>query len=1090
MPSPEIAVSVPVVQRLGLPTFRMLAPQAQDMRGSQLSIMDNRSKETLPIMLDTSAEDEADLVALSLSDVETAVLTPELPTWHRRVGDECPTFFYRKENARSRKMSPPPPLSLHTTTTRKMIAIQVEPSPLESPGQAIRQIQDQLKKLEDLERASPQNESQRLALLEDLEREMGQQAEHWQEIKYDMTRDSLSTMQTASSLDQPSRRESVASTTHAARESNLRQSIGVEHRASLAASMQQNGSPGFSEASVRNSGSPKLSRWQKRLTEAQMDYMDAQLFRSSSIRRLQLSRAQITSPTPPDSDTTSADEVPSVPDFSEDEVSDEQPYKALTISANLWTLVLKETPAPMGALWTATPMAAPDIHVPLPCLSVRPALRKELAPLQIKSSQLWRKPYNTTIRATSGLWRPLWASAAPPAVPLTRGPSPKTSQKAPHPTTQRPPRRSRRMTLLPDILESPEPLPDRSGTLGIFQFPWGEKSDTASMRSNMYLVMPGTMTSGGPSLGAAAQARSEQLEPTEYTSSFFDHYDDEDGDDSTDSDSDEHSDDGFDDSTLWEIASLLKSDAVPSRGSLLPPSSGSVVGDYMDELASDEEGQNQEQSNIFSLGELREQQRDSKLGSPANLKTALDHDETAPPAGSAAPSPIPEVSRMRRASAEAPRAETSGKQGSAGLWYPPSQADKLFFSTAHGLFKAEPSRPESRGTSENSAGKYFSRRPRPVEQKPLGTLTSTQLWKAKDVVKQRERNWIHGAKAEHQGSSKVAVSHCQRPQASIADWKAALDEAITASYPARKLNRITASSAEWDAALQEAIALSGRRAAPQPVFDSSTRHPVFAARSLIARSEWFHPAATGYTYNVAVVHPVFFGSLAITCPEEAVHPAFSAYAAKKLRRQRSKQQRDRERPSSSRSRSTSRRKEEIRAQIRALEQQQQQQQESAGDDVVYTSSEAPPPLPRSLSLARRDSTQARIEALEEERLFAQRVAQEKHRRRQTTMASSMTAPMPTGAETVQDLQRRLSQQIRESLVFSTPSTPSSTKKTPAPVAISIPPSSASHSKHQLLHPNHNDNDNDNRPYHPRPLYSSTSQPQQKHHRANQNQNLL
>ncbi|KAG7286645.1 hypothetical protein NEMBOFW57_008956 [Staphylotrichum longicolle] len=930
-------------------------------------------------------------------------------------------------------------------TTKKTIAIHVEPSPLESPGQAIREIQAQLKKLDSLEQATPQSASRRIALLEDLEREMGQQAEHWEEIKHDMIRDSLSSMQTTSPAVQDSRHASVASTINMIRDSTLRQSIGSERRASRVARMRGNVNPKVPEASVRNSGSPQLSKWQKRLTEAQMDYMDAQLLRTSNVNFLQLSRAQLASPTPPDSDD-SEDEVPSLPKL--EEVKVEKLPEIDRKCPSLWVPKSTVSAVPKGLLWTPVLKPVLEAEPALPGLSVRPAQRKEAAPLQIESSQLWRKPYNTANRSMSGLWRPLWASAAPPAEPVVRA-SPKTastSQKPPRPVTQRPARRNKRVTLLPDILESPEPLPDKRGTLGIFQFPWGEKSDTASIqpRPSMYMAMPGTMTSGGPSLGMAMDARSKQLEPTEYSSSFFDDYDDEDdGNDETDSDEDESDDDGFDDSTLWEIASLLKTDAVPSRDSLLPPASGSVVYDYIDELASDEDAQ--EQSIVIGLAEPRdlfvEQQRDSATiesstllmleealessppaakpavrGLPANPKASLKTQASGAANSPAEATPAPAMSRTLQQTAEVQRAETAQEQGSSGLWTPPSKADKP--SAHRGLFVAESSRAGFRGTSEEPAAKHMTRTPRPVVQKPLDRLTSTSLWVPEDP-KQSQRSWILGASTvKHQGLKP------QRIQASAQEWKAALNEAIAASYP--RIKRINASPAEWKAALEEAIALSARAPPAQAPFNPAVQHPVFAARSLVTRSEWFHPAATGYTYDVAAVHPVFFGSLAITCPEDAVHPAISAYAAKKLRRQRSKQRSD----SSSRTRSTSRsrRKDDIRAQIRALE-----QQDGADDDdrgLVYTSSAAPPPIPAAVFQS--DSIQAQIEALEQERLFVERAAQEEYRRRTTTTITTTTTAMavpepvlvvetmPAGAETVQDLQRRMSMQIRQSLVFSAP----------------------------------------------------------------------
>ena len=71
-----------------------------------------------------------------------------------------------------------------------------------------------------------------------------------------------------------------------------------------------------------------------------------------------------------------------------------------------------------------------------------------------------------------------------------------------------------------------------------------------------------------PLLNAKLEARSRELEPEvpDYSSSFFDDYD-EPAEDDVDLDSD----DEFNEMTLWEIASLLKSEDVPSTNSLLPP---------------------------------------------------------------------------------------------------------------------------------------------------------------------------------------------------------------------------------------------------------------------------------------------------------------------------------------------------------------------------------------------------------------------------------------------------------------------------------------------------------------------------------------
>ena len=65
-------------------------------------------------------------------------------------------------------------------------------------------------------------------------------------------------------------------------------------------------------------------------------------------------------------------------------------------------------------------------------------------------------------------------------------------------------------------------------------------------------------------------------EPAEYPSSFFDDYEED-----YEGISEVNSDDDFDESTLWEIATLLDSQDVPSRNSLFPYPR--IIEDYDDE---------------------------------------------------------------------------------------------------------------------------------------------------------------------------------------------------------------------------------------------------------------------------------------------------------------------------------------------------------------------------------------------------------------------------------------------------------------------------------------------------------------------------
>jgi hypothetical protein len=118
-------------------------------------------------------------------------------------------------------------------------------------------------------------------------------------------------------------------------------------------------------------------------------------------------------------------------------------------------------------------------------------------------------------------------------------------------------------------------LPYKRDTLGIFQFPWGEKSDSAVYDP---IPVPNRASLGTFALNSTSGSRQAQPdpEPTEYSSSFFDDYEED-----YEGESEVNSDDDFDESTLWEIATLLNSQDVPSRNSLF--SYPKIIEDYDDE---------------------------------------------------------------------------------------------------------------------------------------------------------------------------------------------------------------------------------------------------------------------------------------------------------------------------------------------------------------------------------------------------------------------------------------------------------------------------------------------------------------------------
>ncbi|WDK22308.1 hypothetical protein CGRA01v4_13598 [Colletotrichum graminicola] len=587
--SPVAAVNIQDVTHMPKPTW--IQPRDERNPRDLSMISQNDGKEVMTIMLDASMEHDIDLTEVAPArqnpaDLPDGSVADQRARWHRRIGDESITFTERKEKVKSRRQPPPMPLQLRSPVKKIAIVMHAaEPSPLESPQHAYEMIQAQLKKLEEPNRDSYESEGQRIRLLESLEAEMGQQEDQWHEMQHGLSRNSLSTVGTSSVRNSQSElamanSPAVPSIDVVPQVIPQRNDISLERQAArrsqmraISKSSDEDPRSASSISSQSNSSDNRTSLWQQRLADAQIEYMEnaSELLAKRNLNFLSVSKVplsatalQLGSPTPPDTDESDPEDAQILARL--------RPSERATPPEGLWSPdspVYFEREQP-SLLWApahhhvATKSSVPsgDGHS-LPGLSVRPATRKVFEPLNISSSRLWQPDHTAAkkLRPTSGLWRASWVPEPP--------------KPQPRPVTQRPPRRNRRVTLLPDILESPQPLPDKRGTLGIFQFPWGEKSDTATVQprpSHMLMAMPGTMSTGGSAIRAALEARAQQLESAEYSSSFFDDYDDEEeGDDQvSDIELDNDSDDGFDETTLWEIASLLQSDQVPSKNSLLP----------------------------------------------------------------------------------------------------------------------------------------------------------------------------------------------------------------------------------------------------------------------------------------------------------------------------------------------------------------------------------------------------------------------------------------------------------------------------------------------------------------------------------------
>jgi hypothetical protein len=475
----------------------------------------------------------------------------------------------------------------------------------------------------------------------------------------------------------------------------------------------------------------------------------------------------------------------------------------------------------------------------------------------------------------------------------------------------------------------------------------------------MVMAMPGTMTSGGQSVSAALQARARELESAEYSSSFFDEYDDDDMGSEGEGAEDDSGDD-FDETTLWEIASLLKTDSIPSKMSLFPPPivTGEVVDDYLGDIPSDEEGEQAKGGGKIVIGLSEDQSRDSVLWQ-ASPKTpgrgehgaGLPHPDegTWMKYGAAAPAPdgprvktrVAEIPVIESDSLWTPKAEEgdatpawtfSGKltmiprpaevtntsngrryfaQGE--LWKQPAAATES--ASAQGLFTVDAKRRDYRTTSAEPAAKDLTRKPRPTEHKPLDKLVSTSMWTKSYNPKARFQQLSHGTwspprvyhstesgrlfavdrsrsdyrsttlepaakamarkprPAEHKPLdeltsktlwsapvSKTRVQHwftatpkLSRPKASESDWQSALSSAMKLSYPLHAHPHRGASPADWAAALDHAVSLSY--------------------------------GTVSKMHDSAVVHPVFLGSLTVTCPADAVHPAMIEVVGREIERQ-------------------------------------------------------------------------------------------------------------------------------------------------------------------------------------------------------------
>ncbi|RFU78121.1 hypothetical protein TARUN_4112 [Trichoderma arundinaceum] len=489
-----------------------------------------------PVVIDMSMSESSTSMGSN-----TRVTTKQLVSWHHRVGEELPSFSSQLKYRRSRKLMVPKPLALYRPANVTVV-IEAEPSPVEPPQEALDKIHEQLKKF-DIENGDARatiSEQQRMTILANLESEMGAQESQWQMLRVDLAPSSPSTIVSSSGIN------------------SLRSSVDIS-KFEIMPITKLNGSAGDLLVALNEDASRRLSTSSDLSKEEMLESGDDKLNRrslSASGRMSLLSvtnrtMSQIGSPTPPDTDESAEED-------SDNDSMVEGFGSVKDLSTGLMPRSQASTVTSFLVLDEVLSSSSEDLQ------------NKLTAPLEFEDvSLITPKAQPPPVEAQPE--EPETEIATPIEAETIRFSLADLEQPAPRPrsVTRRPPRQSKRISALPDIVENPEPLAGKTGTLGIFQFPWGEKSDSARVPPRM-VGISGTMSSGrgwaNPSVGSMNAIQEKQADHSPETAQTF--LDDDEFENGLDNYEDEEYDDGFDEATLWEIASLLESDLDTSRDDL------------------------------------------------------------------------------------------------------------------------------------------------------------------------------------------------------------------------------------------------------------------------------------------------------------------------------------------------------------------------------------------------------------------------------------------------------------------------------------------------------------------------------------------
>lgn len=360
--------------------------------------------------------------------------------WHRRVGDKLLAFSERRKNLRSRAMPPPTPLLLNSRSRRNVTKTAREPEPelIDSLGKAVKEIQVQLERFDvpgqgQLDSQVHDNfgddssngfgiaAGDQLEVLKDLENEISIQETQWMRLQHNFDRDSDST------ISPPPENTS--------RKTSRRISQSPRIRKNIAARSQGDGLPSI--LSTQNLLNPVTNIQQRRLAKTQVGYEQGVAARSDN-RSPTFLKSQLGSLTPPNKIFTTNEPSNQEGHDKEDEayILKSNEGVELSLTKTLWVPKLLVPEVMTGHLWSpANNRAMAPATSPEPSAkSLRRASRRDSYHLTIESSRLWSKPEPRS--PCLGLWTSR----------ITRPLSSVTRSK-----TQRPPRKAKRSTFLPDI---------------------------------------------------------------------------------------------------------------------------------------------------------------------------------------------------------------------------------------------------------------------------------------------------------------------------------------------------------------------------------------------------------------------------------------------------------------------------------------------------------------------------------------------------------------------------------------------------------------------------------------------------------------